>query len=103
LLDAQELQAEDVRPVVELGGEQPVAAAVARQESDAPAFQLTDDVDVRGLAERRVDPPLLDHPEALHGVQTAAADHTDTDVAHQNSSSKRDWQVLQGPGGAGRV
>src|SRR6185295_17990793 len=96
----EELHPEDVCAVVELAREQPVAAAVARQESDAPALQLADDKGVRRLAERRIDPPLLDDLQALHGVQTAAADHTDTDVAHQNSSSKRDWQVLGGTAGS---
>jgi hypothetical protein len=82
LLDSQRLEAVDVGAVVELGRRQPVAASVARQEGDRAPVQLADDVGVRRLAERRRDPPLLAHHQPLHLVEAAAADHTDTNIAH---------------------
>src|SRR4029077_6701669 len=91
LLDSQELEAEDVGAVVELGGEQAVAAAVARQEGDGAAVELADDVRVRRLAERRVEAGLLAHHQPLHLIQAAAADHTDTDIAHEKHSS---WEGI---------
>ena len=84
-----------------------MAAAVTRQEGDQLAVELADHVDVRGIAERRLDAALLADRHPLHPVQAAATDHTDADVAHQKLSFKRNlegwtgsWsrQSLAGPG-----
>ena len=53
-LHAQRLHGVDVGPEVELAGQDPVAAAVAGQERDAPAFERAHHEVVRGRAERRL-------------------------------------------------
>ena len=79
--DAELLEAEDVGAVVELGRQQAVLAAVPRQEHDRPPFELAEHVGVGGAAERRVDPPLLDALELVHGVEAGAADHAEQRIA----------------------
>ena len=54
-LDAEHLEAEDVRAEVQLGRQQPMADAVPRQERDALAAQRADHVRARRIAERRRD------------------------------------------------
>src|SRR6185295_18641111 len=87
LLDSQHLEAVDVGAVVDLGGQQAMAAAVAGQKGHGAAFQLAEDIGVRRNAERCLDPALFADLHPLHLVQAAAADNTDTDVSHQGNSS----------------
>ena len=80
-LDAEHLEAEDVRPVIELRRHQPVPDAVARQERDALAAQRADHVRPGRLAEGRRDRSLLAVRELRHVVETASTNDADADVA----------------------
>src|SRR5262245_61724856 len=51
--DAEDLEAEDVRPEVELRRQDLVAGAVAGQKGDALTFQCAEEIRSRGIAEWR--------------------------------------------------
>ena len=67
----------DVRPVVQLVGQDAVAAAMAGQESHALSLQGAQDEVVGGGAERSVRLQLPDIGQSLHLVQAATADDAD--------------------------
>src|SRR6185436_17925197 len=76
-LHAEELEAEDVRAVVDLRRHHHVAAAVAREESHADAADLADHVRCRRRAERRVERALLHDAQSLHLIEAGAANDAD--------------------------
>ena len=64
-------------------GDQPVAAAVARQEDDLAVAEAADAVGVGRIAERRAHPVPADVGEALQLVEPAAADDADSRLTHR--------------------
>src|SRR5439155_12044831 len=76
-LAAERAEAVDVRAERDLGGREPVPAAVAREERDLDAAEVADDVCVGRRAEGRLDLALLTRLEALEVVEAAAADDPD--------------------------
>ena len=79
VLDAEQLEAVDVRAEIELGREQPVPGAVTREEGDPLAAQRADDVRRGRSAERCLDAALFAIGELRHVVQAAAADDANRD------------------------
>ena len=75
--DAGGLQRVDVRAERELGRENAMAFAVAREKDDAAAFKRAEDERVRGIAKGSGDGLFVDAGEAGHGVTAAAADDAD--------------------------
>ena len=53
-LDAQHLHGVDIGAIVDFSGQQAMAAAVAREEGDAAAFERAENEGVGGIAERRM-------------------------------------------------
>ena len=82
-LDAEHLEAVDVRAKVQLRRQDPVAGAVARQKRDALAAQRADHVRPGRIAERRRDASLLAVGQLRHVVQAAAADDADRWIVHR--------------------
>src|SRR5574337_1140043 len=76
-LRAQELEPEDVRPEIQLGWHQTMAASVPREKRHPPPCQRPDDVGIRRRSEWGLDAPLLDPLESIYFVQPTAADDTD--------------------------
>ena len=76
-LGPQLLEPVDVGGVVDLAGEQPMAAAVAGQEHQRDAFgsELTYDENVRRGAKRGVQHHLANILQPGQFIQTGAADH----------------------------
>ena len=85
-LDAERLEAEDVRAEVEFGRQQPMAGAMAREKRHALAAERADDVGRGRVAEGRLHLPLFAVGELRHVVQTAAAD--DADANHEGLPPK---------------
>ena len=76
-LDAEHLEAVDVRAEVQLRRQDAVPDAVARQKRDALAAQRADHVRPGRIAERRRDGLLFAVGQLRHVVQAAAADDAD--------------------------
>ena len=98
-LHAQLLEAINVGPEIQLGGQNAVSAAVTGQERDFTAFQRAQNVGVRGFAERRLQAYLFDFGEAGHGVQPAAAN--DSDFCLWQRSPRKDGDYTGRPCGTG--
>src|SRR5574337_1558969 len=58
-LHAQELEPEDVRPEIQLGRHQAMAASVPREKRHPSPCQGPDDVGIRRRPKGGLDPPLL--------------------------------------------
>ncbi len=71
---AQLLHGEDIGAEVQLGGQEPMAPAVAGQKSHLPSLQLAGDEDIRGIAKRRTYLNLVRIAQAGHRIEPAAAD-----------------------------
>ena len=76
-LHAQLLEGVDIGAEVQLGRQNAMAAAVARQKGDFAALELAQHKGVRRLAERRLDALFVNVGESGHGVKPAAADNPD--------------------------
>src|SRR3954452_19368649 len=76
-VDAEELEAEEIRAVIQFAGREAVAASVTGEKSHADAVDFTDDVRVGWIAERRLDPPFVDDGQPFHLIQAGAADDAD--------------------------
>jgi cysteine-rich repeat protein len=86
-LDAERLERPDVGAHVDLGGQQDVAAAVAREEGALHSAELADRHGPGGLAERRLD---LDRAHAAQPgdlVESGAAEDSDLDCLFHSSRS----------------
>ncbi len=86
-LDAQHLEAEDVRPEVQLGAGDPVARAVAREERHPAPVQRGRHERAGRRAEGRVERHLVAVREVRHVVETRTAD--DADLAGHGQSFAR--------------
>src|SRR5690606_12441445 len=82
-LDAELLEAVDVRAERQVRRDDAVAAAVARQEGDLASAYLAEDVGVRRRSPRRFDGHLAPVLERFHVVQAPASD--DADCGHNSS------------------
>ena len=82
-LDAERLEAVDVRAEIQIRGLDLVSLAVTREEHDVLARELPRHVRSRRRAERRLHRDFLAVGQLRHVVQTAAADDADT-YAHEN-------------------
>ena len=89
-LHPQQLEAIDVRPEIELGWQEAMTGAVAREERHAMPAQRAGHVRRRRLAERRLERALLAPRQFRHLVEAAAADDADACLVHEvcfNSTS----------------
>src|SRR3954471_10236339 len=82
-LHAEYLEAEDVGPEIQLGRQNPVSRAVAREKGDALPAQGASHVRSGRIAERRGDRALLAPGQLRHLVQAAPSNdaNLDADVA----------------------
>ena len=80
---AENFEAEDVRPVIQLTRQQAVSASMAREKSDPDSVDLAYDVRIGRFAERRFHPPFFHALQALHLVEAGAADDADRRVGHR--------------------
>ncbi len=76
-LDAELFEGVNVGAEVELGGQDAMAAAVAREKSDLAALELAEDEGVGRRAEGRFDALFVNVGESGHGIKPAAADDAD--------------------------
>ena len=74
---ARELQRVKIGAIVDLRWQQPMASRVAREESDALAFERAEDERVGRLPEWRFHTPFMRALQAGHGVESAAPDNAD--------------------------
>src|SRR5262245_15039949 len=91
--DSQQFHRIDVGAKRQLGRHEPMAAPVPRQEGDASALERTQNEVVRGFAERGLDADLPHVGQAVHLIQTTAA----------NDSNLRLFHYLLSPGLISRI
>ena len=84
-LDAQFLEAVNVGTVIDLGGREDMSATVARKKGDLAAFELAENIIVRGLPERRRNAHFPYSPNPGHFIQAAAANQADLRLRHVKS------------------
>src|SRR5205809_4686681 len=80
-LDAEDLEAVDVRAEIQLGGQQRVAGAVTGEKGHALPAKRADEIRSRRIAERRRDLPFAPVGELRHVVEAAPPDYSDVDSA----------------------
>ena len=75
-LDSELLECVDVGAKVEFRGQQPVPAAVPRQESDLAPLKFAQDKSIAWLAERGLHVHFAHRGESGHGIQATAPDYS---------------------------
>ena len=103
--DARPLQRVDIGAIVDRGGRQAVAPAMARQKDEARAVQLAKEQLIRRLPPRRRDPPPFAARQSLDVIEARSPDHADYRLRHRLSPLFHAlWRCvaeLPGPGNAG--
>ena len=81
-VDAERFHRPEIGAVVQLAGEEPVAAGVAWEEDDRATCELAREEFIRGIAEGRLDLHPFLVGEALDVVKPAAANDADAMCCH---------------------
>ena len=80
--NAEQLEPENVRAEIQLGGKNPMPGAVSRQKRDSLTAQCGDDVGTRRIAERSRERTLFAVGQFSHVVQATAADDAYCGMRH---------------------